>query len=188
MARIKKSGHWQGFGEDEMIDTDDLPKPATGPMVLFRLDPSHGAERHIRLYAPRRYFKFSHDNDAFWKENHLVFDSLVESRWGILALLCMGAWVPKLEQDRERSLLFFQGLVDNWDAYQAERDLFYDEYWTYLAGPYFWNNASSWLWTHLVQAGGVPQTLVQGVEMKAIGDEQARDWVLEYVLKPNDLG
>lgn len=180
MLKIKKDAKWPKFADSEFVDTREMDNPTR---ILFQLDPALGAKSYFRLYSFSRYSKEDLGSKNYLAQRRVFFDGLVNSPWGVLALLCRSAFVPPINQDAARAKLFFRNLVQFWDTFIAEKALFYDENGSFNAGSYFWKNSDTQLWPLMYKAG-VPKEVFEGIEWDKLSDYQARDWILEYILEP----
>ncbi len=176
---------WPGRLDIDTIDTKIVAPRSSGIKVLFKIDPTIGGTKCFRAYGPFRYFPFdlSRDRTQFWAENNLLFDNLVGQPWGLLALLGIEGYVPRMEFDEVRSRLFFESLVENWEIFLEERHLFEQEDWQSPTPVYFWNGAHNRLWNALRDCGGVPSEILNSVPLHERDDYQAVRWINEYILK-----
>lgn len=184
MAKAKKTRVWPEFSDEEMVDTQTIPLEDGHPRILLDIDPAIGGETHFRLYAPSRYFKFSEGHEPLWEDIRFVFDNLIRSQWGLLALLYQAAHVPTVKEDRERGLLFFQSLVEHWDSILEEKPFLANPDPPFGQGTYFWNSVGTQLW-YLMAEAGVPKGLHKELRWTELTNYQAHEWIVGYILKPH---
>ena len=100
------------LGESGFVDTADLTQEGSPSFAMFEMGLMEGGKRKMRFYAPGRYFKFSLGKETFFDENRLFFDGLVDSHWGLLALITETGLVPNFAMFPDGVLPFYKRLVE----------------------------------------------------------------------------
>lgn len=181
MRKVKKNRQWPPLADEDYIDTEEVAPLGSSVRIIFDIDPGIGAQKHLRAYAPARYFKWTLGTGELRGERNIFFDGLVESTWGLLCLLPQQSYIPTPEMDRGRCLRFFERLVEDWDLILAEKHLFEKDTMGGFWPKYFWKGGNTRLFPRMWNAG-VPAELINNTELKDTDDYQAIRWIEEYIL------
>ncbi|MEM6270679.1 MAG: hypothetical protein AAF998_14655 [Bacteroidota bacterium] len=183
MAKVKREMKWSEIPEDEMFLTESMAPKGSGIKVLFEINPAVGSVKAFRVYSPSRYFKSSllAEDSIYFGEKNLLFDSMVESSWGLLCLLTVGSYIPTIKMDRGRTIRFFERFLEDFEIFLGEKHLFEAEGIAANYGKYFWRGIGTQLWSAMVGAG-VPQEEFQNKLVSQFDDYDAVRLIEKYVL------
>ncbi|MEM1000019.1 MAG: hypothetical protein AAGN35_23395 [Bacteroidota bacterium] len=140
-------------------------------------------ELFIRVYA--LYDQFS---ESEWflsyekqKRTELVFDQLVDHKWGMLCLLSSVSVLPDFGIDRQRRRHFFSNLAEFMPIFAQQPCLQTLPGFDSQSGVAFWNRPRSRLFS-LLFYHGVPESLLEPSKIEHLVPDEIVSMIHDYVL------
>ena len=183
VSKALKAGIVPSIQDKDLMDLSDLREGNYLPRVLAQPYAGMGIHAHFRAY----FLSLGHPYwtlglDVFTTIN-IMFDGLVTSEWGILSILCDGTYAPRPDREPERNRLFFERLVEVWPTFIENKDVFFDPRMLRFGGGYFWQNASTDLWSIFVEKGGIPIEIIRETLAIPRDNYYVPELIHKYILK-----
>ena len=181
-----RHGQWPETIVSQMSETTETVLEYPFAKIMFHSEILARGERHFRVYAitdsltSLDYFQF--DGPDFPGRINLLFDSLVDSPWGILALLSKSCILPQFQIDTQRKIIFFSRLLEFWELFLDEKEMFEVPGYHQAHGLAFWNTSFTKLFPAMISSG-VPRELFESRGAGIFKADEIKNWIEEYILE-----